>query len=602
LNLLKRIGLKAALFINGLKISASSKRLLEKRNAKVQSFLKNHLDEISEKRIEEITVLSASELAHQIRTRKISSREATLAYSIRAATVGVELCLVNDVRFEEALIDADKADQLINNTEDISTLPPLIGLPFSIKDVVRVKGLVTTLGYQFLSENLSVTDSHAVEIIKKAGAIIYCLTNVPQGLFAIESSNNVFGAAQNPWDRLRTPGGSSGGCAGLVASFSSPISFCGDIGGSTRIPAHFNGLYGIKPSAGRITVLEQLKPSGDGYTGFKTWLPSPGCLARSFDDVLLFSRTVFGKFHRDIAQHQRVFNEKEYEEGLLNSYEIIDSTTGKKRKAKIGIVKSLAISEPFDELQESIEKIKTNFQNLGHETFDFNFDQFTPLSDEGTKNILHSLKYIELALRGDPFMYYYKFAFYVNSIGEFRKKIDKLYLRLTGEQRLTKFYDWVDPKLSYTIFNMANVKKLEEEKEKFYTYMRENQIDAIIMPVLPFPAAYRGNFHYQFIHLMYTMTANMLNLSGGAVPIKVIEKTDYNTTHKDRYVKSIRHNIETGKGLPFGIQVATLPNTDEKCLRIMKEVDDMFKFSQSEEWSKQRQRVSTYTSIKALGK
>lgn len=599
----KKFLLKSYFFFNKFKLRKMAKKCLEDRNVKVKNFLDKYADQISEQRINEIVRLSASELTVKIKEQKITSREATLAYCIRSATIGVLLCLVNDVRFEEAVLEAEKADELIKNATDVNTLPPLIGLPFSVKDVVKVKGMITTLGYQFLAENKCDADSLSVETLKSLGVIIYCLTNVPQGLFAIEASNNVFGQSQNPWDRRRTPGGSSGGCAGLVSSFCSPISFCGDIGGSTRIPSHFTGLYGIKPSEGRITTCGQLKVTGDEFTGFKNWLACPGVIARTYDDVLLLARNLYGKFDKDFRNFQRPFDYNAYEQGLVNSYNRVDEKTGQKKKIKIAIIKELTISESFVELRESIEKIKENLEKQGYEVCEFDQNKFYEVADEGTKGILYTLNFLELCLRGEEKLYYFKFPFYANSISKWRSKSDQFFLRnVFKEPRLAEYYKWVDTDLKYTGKFLLSSNQLEKQKEKFYQHLRENEIEAIIMPVMPFPAAFRNDFKYQFLHLYYTMTINMLNLSAGSIPLKTIEKTDYVTKYNDRYSKWISKSMESAKGMPYGIQVCTLPNQDERCLRVMKEVDEVFKFSASKDWDTQFERSNTYSQIKATGK
>lgn len=585
---LQQMAINAYLFFNKFKLDREAKLLVESRNQRVKEFLAKYKDQISEKRMDQIVYLTASALIEKIKKKEIKSREAVIAFSIRAATIGIELFLINDVFFEEAIAEAEAADELISNCKDVSTLPPLIGLPMTIKDVVLYKGKNCTLGYKFLAGKKATYDSHVVAILKKAGAIPICYTNIPQGLFACEASNYLWGASQNPWDRSRTPGGSSGGCGGCVSSFCSPLSFTGDIGGSTRIPASFTGLYGLKPSSSRITSKDQIKLSGDEYSGWKTWMPSPGTLTRCFEDCLLFAKTLYGNFPEDFTIPQKTFDEKAYINGLTNYF---DSSM----KSKIGICYGFSLSEPFQEQIIALDNIKSHFKSLGHEVVNFNFEQFLELFNKSLSNIAVVLGLIDLGLRGEKPYYYYRESLKISKMGYLRNRITRHVLKAVGNHRIAKRYDAIDSKLLSTYNFLSNAKYIDELKENFYSYLRAQKIDCIIMPVLPFPAPLHNKFIYQYDHFFYTMLPNILNLSAGAIPIKLIEDITYNTKYNDSISTLIKANMKGAKGLPFAVQVLTLPYQDEKCLCLMKETDNVYKFSQNQEaWDKQKERVKSY--------
>ena len=136
------------------------------------------------------------------------------------------------------------------------SLPVLKGVPVSIKDHITVKNIPNTLGFTSLTNNKKNFDSLIVKVLISQGAIPFVSSNIPQGIFNIDSSNSLWGKAENPWNRTKVVGGSSGGEAALVASRSSPFGIGSDVGGSIRIPSTFCGVYGFKPTSLRILELE----------------------------------------------------------------------------------------------------------------------------------------------------------------------------------------------------------------------------------------------------------------------------------------------------------------------------------------------------------
>lgn len=168
---------------------------------------------------------------------------------------------------------------------------PLHGVPISLKDSFKVKGYDATIGYAALAFNPATTNSPVVDILLRAGAVLYCKTNVPQTLSALDSHNNIFGRVLNPSSRLLTAGGSSGGEGALIAMRGSLLGLGTDVGGSIRIPAFCNHIYGIKPSAGRVPYSGQEAgaPAGSSKVGLQA---SAGPLATSLRDCELFFRVV----------------------------------------------------------------------------------------------------------------------------------------------------------------------------------------------------------------------------------------------------------------------------------------------------------------------
>ena len=162
----------------------------------------------------------------------------------------MDLNALADINFDDALKEAIQCDK---ETKNKKSRGPLHGIPISIKDELHVAGTVTTLGLAARSDNIILEDGLIVENLRRHGAIPFVKSNVPPLLMLYETENIIFGVTKNPLDIKRTPGGSSGGEAALIASRCSPAGIGSDIGGSIRIPCAFCGLYGFKPSSIRTT-------------------------------------------------------------------------------------------------------------------------------------------------------------------------------------------------------------------------------------------------------------------------------------------------------------------------------------------------------------
>ena len=129
----------------------------------------------------------------------------------------------------------------------------MLGVPISIKESLSVKGAAATAGVIWRLKHPCTEDSLMVRLLRNAGAVIMCTGNVPQLLMMPECNNNIWGRARNPWNLKRTPGGSSGGDAALVAMRCVPLAIGTDVAGSLRGPASFCGIVGFKPTSLRLT-------------------------------------------------------------------------------------------------------------------------------------------------------------------------------------------------------------------------------------------------------------------------------------------------------------------------------------------------------------
>jgi len=197
----------------------------------------------------ELTFRSAVSMAEQIRQKKLSPVELVEAHLTRIEKLNPKLNAFVQVDAEGARRQARAAEETVASGEKLG---PLHGIPISIKSSMEVKGMRCEAGSMLRAGFVAPKDAPLVSRLRKAGAIILGTTNTPELLMAWETDNLLYGRTNNPWDLSRTSGGSSGGEAAAIAAGCSAGGVGSDGGGSIRVPAHFSGICGLKPTPGRI--------------------------------------------------------------------------------------------------------------------------------------------------------------------------------------------------------------------------------------------------------------------------------------------------------------------------------------------------------------
>ena len=233
--------------------------------------------------------MAAADLAAAIARRKISPVE----------VVDVVLARIEALERLNAYVtlDAEGARHAARAAERAvmrkgARLGPLHGVPFSVKDLVVTKGVRTTFGTPIYKDNVPTEDAPMVARLKAAGAIMIGKTNTPTFGWIGATHNPLFGATRNPWNLERTPGGSSGGAAAAVAAGLAPLAVGTDGGGSIRIPASFSGIYGLKPTFGRIPI----HPPSAAWS-----LSHVGPMTRTVRDAALMLQVSAGPDERDAS-------------------------------------------------------------------------------------------------------------------------------------------------------------------------------------------------------------------------------------------------------------------------------------------------------------
>jgi amidase len=233
---------------------------------------------------------SATVIASAIQARQVSSVELTKLMLDRIEKLNPKINAIVTITAEAAMQRAKEADAALARGE---IWGPLHGVPCTIKDTFETAGVRTTAGAPFLKNYIPGQDAVSVARMHDAGMVMLGKTNVPLMAGDWQSYNDLFPASNNPWDPGRTPGGSTGGGAAATAAGLGYLTLGSDIGGSIRVPSHFCGLFGHKPTVDVVPLRGHIPPP-PGSTNVPNYLAVAGPLARSAADLLLALKVLGG--------------------------------------------------------------------------------------------------------------------------------------------------------------------------------------------------------------------------------------------------------------------------------------------------------------------
>ena len=238
---------------------------------------------------------SASRIAAEIRAGNLTSREIVDACLERIERVNPKINAVVQLVTERARKEADELDRLAVSGRFMG---PLHGVPITIKDSLDSEGIVSTGGTMGRKDFIPRQDAPVVARLRDAGAVLLGKTNTPELTLSGETNNLIYGRTLNPYDLERSPGGSSGGSAAIIACGGAALELGSDTGGSIREPAHLCGITGIKPTSGCTPRSGHIVPYGGGVMDSLTQI---GPMARYVEDLVLALPIICGPDGRDPA-------------------------------------------------------------------------------------------------------------------------------------------------------------------------------------------------------------------------------------------------------------------------------------------------------------
>ncbi|RMY56381.1 hypothetical protein D0865_03685 [Hortaea werneckii] len=444
-----------------------------------------------------ITETDAVGIVKQTTSGAWSAVEVAKAFCHRAALAHQLVNCLHEIFFDAAVQDAERADKYFE--QNGKPIGPLHGLPVSLKDQFHVRGVETHMGYvgwlgTFQGKKGTgkekVFESEMVKELRALGATLYCKTSVPHTLMCGETVNNIIGYTYNPTNRLLATGGSSGGEGALIRLGGSPIGFGTDIGGSIRIPAAFNGLYGIRPSTGRLPY-EGMANSMDGQNSI---LSVVGPLATTPDALKLIMQ---GLLSTQPWLHDPLVNEIPWRDEA--ELAIIDPLRRVNHQLAFAVMRHDGTCTPHPPVARAVDIVVKVAQKLGHKVLEWK----PPIPHARLTDIC-------------------------NTIWSFDGGADcNKDFALSGEEPAPQCLVHTAPQANASDIMAANIAQREAKKEymEYWNSTAEHTgtgrpVDSIICPLAPYAAARPGKYTYYG----YSVWVNVLDYTSVVVPVTKVDK------------------------------------------------------------------------------
>ncbi|OAP56028.1 amidase [Fonsecaea erecta] len=495
----------------------------------------------------EITESDAVYITEQTTTGKWTAVEVVTAFCHRAALAHQLTNCLHEVFFDLAIARAKELDAVF--AAGNGPTGPLHGLPVSFKDQFHVKGVETTMGYVGWIDTFEGVkgtgkernvESELVREVKALGAVPYCKTSLPHTVMSGLTWNNIVGFTLNPNNRLMSCGGSSGGEGALISMRGSPIGFGTDIGGSIRIPSAFNGLYGIRPSFGRLPYAG----AANSMPGQNTIPSVCGPLAPTSGALKLMLRSILSQ---QPWLHDPAVVEMPWRDELCSPLPADGS------KLTFGLLPTDGIVNPQPAVRRAFETVKELILEMGHHVVEWKPPSHT--------------RAIELAFEAFTADSGLDIWHHIGLSGEtLQDRVQEIY----GKQPGT-------PKTIDQVWDL-NL-KLRQYQQEYMDYWNSTAeltgtgrpVDAVLTPVAPFAAL-------QFekaMHVGYTPWVNTLDYTSVVFPVTKVDKTidtfdkDYQPMNDlDKKIWQ-EYDPDVQQGTPVGLQLVGRRLQEEKILGIV---------------------------------
>jgi len=497
--------------------------------------------------------LSATELLHRLATGQLTSVQIVEGLASRREALDPKLNAFVLVR-PEARVEAKQADEARARGE---SLGPLHGLVVTIKDNVDVTGTDATLGMRALCGQPAQTDAVLVDVLRRQGVIVLGKTNVPQLLLAQETENAVFGVTNNPWNLERVPGGSSGGEACAVATGMSPLGIGTDIGGSIRIPAHFCGVVGFKPTLDRWSN----RGSNTALPGQELVRAQIGCLARRVEDVRLLWRAL------DPV-------EQAVQDPQVPPVPAADPTAVDVSSLTIGYLEDDDFLAPVESLRRALRSAKEALEQAGAKLVphrpvpsdDVIFLWLAAISADGGRTV-------DGRLAGEETSPQLKPSRTMMRLPALARKLMATVTERLGERRVSRLLDCLGEKTVDQLW--ALTQRRTELRLAEFDRWRQLGIDALICPPHVVPAVGHRQSGDFTLSLGAEFRWTLLNFPAGVVPATTVTSADvgHYPSPRDRVERKVDAVDRASVGLPVGVQVVAPPYAEDVLLAVMQQLE-----------------------------
>ena len=516
-----------------------------------------------------LTDLSAGQIAAGIAAGDFSAREAVDAHLARIEEVDPRLNAVIYRRFIEARQEADAIDAARRRGKQLG---PLAGVPITIKECLDVAGTAATLGIRRLAGKLSPVDGPLVARLRRAGAVIVGKTNVPQLAMYFETDGPLFGRTNNPWNLERSPGGSSGGEAAILAARGSALGLATDAGGSIRHPAHCCGVHGLKPTSGRLSQVDLPMTSIQaGSVRMPATLTGPhsllqiGPMARHVADLALAMQVL-------AAPGQQEFD------AMVSPMTWCEQSRVDVGKLRIGYYVDDGVLTVSPAIRRAVLAAIEGLREAGAEV-----ERFAP------PNVVESIALFQQLIFPDGG------AAFRRMLGDETAdpRIKRFLQGASLPDALRPVLGWLlrragQPRLAAGAMSIRRRSADEYRRDlaeraavtaRFLAALDAERFDAIVCPVHPVPAPQHQASPYLGLISSYTSLYNLLGLPAGTVAatrVRPGEETERIPT-RDVVERSAQAIEAESTGLPIGVQVVARHWREDVVLAVMQSLEGHFR-------------------------
>lgn len=522
---------------------------------------------------------SISELQRMMNDNVCTSEEIVATYIRRSYHLGFHLGGITEELYSTAILEARESDKrrkaaVLDVTTTGTTLGPLEGIPISVKDMFHVKNTDSTCGLACKAfSTLQSTDGIYASLLRQAGGILVCKSNIPQSLMVPESDNYIFGKTVNAYDATRTCGGSSGGEALLVSTRCSVVGLGTDIGGSIRIPASFCGTYGFKPTPERLSQYGMEAPRPFGYDGQNGVLVSTGPFGRCTEDCTTVMKALLVPelYRMDPTVPRIPFSNEKYTstKKLRIAYYLTDDFWEPAVACKRGVLQAAELLR-----RAGHEVIEINLRSHGISTYRAALLYYGLLGSDG------KLREFKRGLEGEQLHPLYATLNTLASLPDYgiRPLLSSL-LRLLGYTRMGDLLSIARSRRTDAYWQLVAERNMM--KTKLIKVLQDQQIDLLLTPALGLPAFKHGGSADLTVICSYTFIWNLFHFPAGVVPVTRVRKGPEEESYtcpsnqNDMFAQKAKAMMEGTAGLPINVQLVGLPFEEETVLRGMKELENL---------------------------
>lgn len=478
----------------------------------------------------------ATRLARLLREGEISAVEVVKAHMARIEALDGHLRAFTHVFREQALEDAGRADA---ERRAGHLRGPLHGVPVSFKESIDFAGLPTTLGLPSRQHHRAPADAVVVQLLREAGAIPLGRTNISQMLFYFESRNPLFGQTANPFSPAHSAGGSTGGDAAALASGMAPLSVGSDVSGSIRVPAHFSGICGLKPTLDRWPC----RGSTDSLLGQEAIRAMVGPMARTVEDLCLMMHAVDPR--RVGARDARV-------PPLVPE----DPATFEVKGLRVGVYTDNGLVSPSRAVVRAVKRAGQALEARGARLVDWTppgyeqaiLDGLAGLCADGGEVLRASLEggAVDEALGSD----------FASLAGQ------------PGEERIRRVMEAARGRPVHELWRITYA--LRQYRHALLEAMDAAGIDVVLGPAFATAALPHGASRDFALAGSYAMLWNVVQFPAGVVPVTRVEPGETQRAPGGDFFERRAAEVDAASvGLPVGVQVAGRPWAEATVLAAM---------------------------------